>query len=157
MTCGLYINIVLGDYLRTIVAMNRTNDSWVLDPRAQGPDVYSHQGAPSGVGNHVSCEFNLIYRWHATLSEIDEKWMGGFMERLFPGKDMGKISVDEFKLGLYQWAKTIDPDPGKRSVGGLKRNANGEFDDAALVEILTASTEDCAGRTVVFIANDSRL
>ena len=70
---------------------------------------------------------------------------------------MGKISVDEFKLGLYKWAKTIEPDPAKRSVGGLKRNANGKFDDAALVEILTASTEDCAGRTVVFIANDSRL
>jgi hypothetical protein len=151
----LYINIILGDYLRTIIAVNRTNDPWVLDPRAQGPDVYSHQGAPSGVGNVVSCEFNLIYRWHATLSQVDEKWIGDFMAELFPGKDMGKISVDEFKLGLYKWAKTIDPDPFKRSVGGLQRDADGKFDDAALVGILTASTEDCAGRPFVFIANDS--
>jgi hypothetical protein len=156
-TCGLYINIILGDYLRTIVAMNRTNDSWVLDPRAQGPDIYLQQGAPSGVGNHVSCEFNLIYRWHATLSQVDEKWMKDFMEKLFPGQDMGKISVDEFKLGLYKWIKTIDPDPAKRSVGGLKRNANGEFDDATLVDILTASTEDCAGMALFFIANNSRI
>jgi len=156
-TCGLYINIILGDYLRTIVAMNRTNDSWVLDPRAKGPDIYSHQGAPFGVGNQVSCEFNLIYRWHATLSLVDEKWVGSFMEKLFPGKDMGKISMDEFKFGLYNWAKTIDPDPGKRSVGGLQRNAKGEFDDSALVEILTASTEDCAGRHLLIIAHSSRI
>jgi hypothetical protein len=151
----LYINIILGDYLRTIIAVNRTNDPWVLDPRAQGPDVYSHQGAPSGVGNVVSCEFNLIYRWHATLSQVDEKWVSDFMAQLFPGKDMATISVDEFKLGLYKWAKTIDPDPFKRSVGGLQRDVNGKFDDAALVGILTASTEDCAGRASTFIANDS--
>lgn len=130
--------------------MNRTDDPWVLDPRAQGPDVYSHRGAPSGVGNHVSCEFNLIYRWHATLSQTDEKWVCDFFATIFPGKDMAKITVDEFRFGMYAWAKTINPDPSQRAIGNLQRGSDGKFDNAALVEILTASTEDCAGK---FLAN----
>jgi linoleate 10R-lipoxygenase len=27
-TCGLYINVILLDYLRTIVGLNRVNSSW---------------------------------------------------------------------------------------------------------------------------------
>jgi linoleate 10R-lipoxygenase len=27
-TCGLYINVILLDYLRTIVGLNRTNSTW---------------------------------------------------------------------------------------------------------------------------------
>ena len=34
-TCGLYINITLLDYLRTIVNLNRSNTTWTLDPRAE--------------------------------------------------------------------------------------------------------------------------
>ena len=29
-TCGLYINITLMDYLRTIVNLNRSNTTWTL-------------------------------------------------------------------------------------------------------------------------------
>ena len=29
-TCGLYINITLLDYLRTIVNLNRSNTTWTL-------------------------------------------------------------------------------------------------------------------------------
>lgn len=36
-TCGLYINITLYDYLRTIVNLNRTNSTWTLDPRMDKP------------------------------------------------------------------------------------------------------------------------
>jgi hypothetical protein len=141
----LYINCILYDYLRTIIALNRTNDPWILDPRAQGPEVYGSQGTPSGVGNQVSCEFNLVYRWHATISQRDEKWLENAMEMMYPGQDMSKIDVDDFKLGLYKWIKTIEPDPAKREWGGLKRNASGFFDDDALVEELRKTTEDCAG------------
>ena len=33
-TTGLYVNIVLKDYVRTILNLNRTNSLWNLDPRA---------------------------------------------------------------------------------------------------------------------------
>jgi hypothetical protein len=144
-TCGLYINVILYDYLRTIIALNRTKDPWILDPRARGPEVYSSQGTPMGVGNQVSCEFNLVYRWHSTISVRDEQWLNDFMAKVFPGKDMAKISVDELKMGLYAFGKTFDPDPAKRVWGGLTRDENGFFDDEALIKELIACTEDCAG------------
>lgn len=151
-TCGLYINCILYDYLRTIIALNRTNEPWILDPRVRGPEVYSSEGTPMGVGNHVSCEFNIVYRWHSTISERDDRWLQEFMQIVFPGRDMSKISVDDFMLGLYGWSKKVDPDPGKRQWGGLVRNASGAFDDADLVKVLTESTEDCAGRYPRFLS-----
>jgi hypothetical protein len=150
-TCGLYINCILYDYLRTIIALNRTNEPWILDPRVQGPEIYSSQGTPSGVGNQVSCEFNLIYRWHATISERDEKWLNDSMKTMYPGQDISKISVDDFRLGLYKWIKTIDPDPAKRPCGGLVRNESGAFDDAALIKVLIESTEDCGIPNCAFL------
>ena len=60
-TCGLYMNITLLDYLRTIVNLNRSNTTWTLDPRAEmGKEVMGEASAPRGIGNQVSCEFNLV-------------------------------------------------------------------------------------------------
>jgi hypothetical protein len=154
-TCGLYINCILYDYLRTIIALNRTNDPWILDPRARGPEVYSSQGTPMGVGNQVSCEFNLVYRWHSTISPRDEKWLQGFMNTVYPGQNMATISVDEFKRGLYKWVKTMDKDPSKREWGGLKRDSNGKFNDEELIKELVACTEDCAGITFLCVIDGS--
>lgn len=43
-TCGLYINITLFDYLRTIVNLNRSNTTWTLDPRAKMGNGFSSNG-----------------------------------------------------------------------------------------------------------------
>ena len=59
-TCGLYINITLMDYLRTIVNLNRVNSTWTLDPRVDMGKVFGKDGSPRGVGNQVSAEFNLV-------------------------------------------------------------------------------------------------
>ena len=59
-TCGLYINITLMDYLRTIVNLNRSNTTWTLDPRVEMGTVLGREGTPRGVGNQVSAEFNLV-------------------------------------------------------------------------------------------------
>jgi len=47
-TCGLYVNCVLKDYVRTILNLNRSATKWDLDPRTT-----------EGTGNQVSAEFNL--------------------------------------------------------------------------------------------------
>ena len=148
MTCGLYVNIILNDYVRTILGLNRTLDSWSLDPRVSGPSIYADDGTPMGIGNQVSLEFNLLYRWHAAVSARDDKWTQGFCAKVFPGKDMGKISVTDFKLGLLAWSNTIDPDPAKRNIdlGTIVRDpTTGLFNDQDLINLLTSSTEDCAG------------
>lgn len=62
-TCGLYMNITLLDYLRTIVNLNRSNTTWTLDPRTEmGKKVMGETAAPRGGGNTVACEFNLVCR-----------------------------------------------------------------------------------------------
>jgi hypothetical protein len=110
--------------------------------------VYSSDGAPIGVGNQVSVEFNFLYRWHSTVSERDDKWTQAFTSKVFPGKDMGKITVNEFRLGLADWAQTINHDPSKRNLdmGKIVRDkTTGMFDDSELIKLITESTEDCAG------------
>jgi hypothetical protein len=147
-TCGLYVNIILGDYVRTILGLNRTNDSWILDPRVSGPNVYGPDGTPMGVGNQVSLEFNLVYRWHAVVSARDDTWTQGFTKKIFPGKDISKLTLEEFRLGLIAWNSTLDKDPSKRNLNMdlvIRDKVTGKFDDSTLIGILTESIEDCAG------------
>lgn len=64
-TCGLYVNIILGDYLRTILNLNDNPvaSDWKLDPRENFSNVFDPDGTPRGLGNQVSAEFNFVYRW----------------------------------------------------------------------------------------------
>jgi hypothetical protein len=144
-TCGLYINIILRDYVRVILNLNRTDTTWTLDPRDQAFDAFDSEGIPKGVGNQVSVEFNLIYRWHATVSNRNEAWLNDFMGKLWPGQDPATITQAQLYEGFKKWGHSFDTDPGKWTFGGLTRNATGSFEDAGLVSILTSTTEDVAG------------
>jgi hypothetical protein len=113
-----------------------------------GPGVYTNEGTPMGVGNQVSLEFNLVYRWHAAISDRDDKWTQGFTKKVFPGIDMSKITIPQFVGGMARWKATLDPDPSKRDLdlGQVKRDpTTGLFNDQNLIDLLTSSTEDCAG------------
>ncbi|MCJ1272406.1 hypothetical protein MMC21_000192 [Puttea exsequens] len=143
--CGLYINITLLDYLRTIVNLNRSNTTWTLDPRADMSNkMFGSTGTPSGVGNQVSAEFNLAYRWHSCISDRDDKWTQGLYKELF-GKDAEDVDLPELLAGLGKWEKGLPRDPQQRPFAGLQRDADGKFSDDDLVEILTSSIEDTAG------------
>lgn len=50
-----------------------------------------HEFSPQGEGNVCSIEFNLLYRWHATVSEGDTKWTEEEFARIFPGKDVSTV------------------------------------------------------------------
>ncbi|KAF1830459.1 heme peroxidase [Decorospora gaudefroyi] len=137
-TCGLYVNIILIDYVRTILDLNRTDSNWQLDPRA---DV---EGLPMGIGNQVAAEFNLVYRWHSTVSDRDEKWTQEMWDGLFgEGRDPKTVNKYEFLGRLNEVYKTTSPDPSKRKFAGLKRAEDGTLPDQELVDILTSSIEDC--------------
>ena len=145
-TCGLYINITLMDYLRTIVNLNRSNTTWTLDPRVEMGKVFGHDGSPRGVGNQVSAEFNLAYRWHSAISDKDNKWTENMYKEMF-GKDAQDVSLPELLQGLGKWEHSLDKDPQKRPFAGLQRDADGKFNDDDLVKILSESIEDVAGTT----------
>ncbi|KAK6536698.1 hypothetical protein TWF281_000918 [Arthrobotrys megalospora] len=143
-TCGLYINIVLIDYIRVILNLTRTESTWCLDPRAEINKVFSQTGTPQGIGNQVSAEFNLVYRWHSVISERDELWTKGLYKKIF-GSDSADIPLPEFIAGLVKWEKTIPDDPGLRTFEDLVRDPEtGKFKDEDLVNILADSIEDCA-------------
>ncbi|KAL1964166.1 hypothetical protein VTN77DRAFT_7254 [Rasamsonia byssochlamydoides] len=139
-TCGLYINITLYDYLRTIVNLNRTNSTWCLDPRAR----MDKHATPSGLGNHCSIEFNLAYRWHSATSAKDELWTENVYKELF-GKPASEVSMPELLMGLAKYEKSMDKDPSKRTFAHLQRQEDGTFKDDDLVKILTEAIEDVAG------------
>ncbi|KAF2808683.1 heme peroxidase [Mytilinidion resinicola] len=138
-TCGLYINIVLVDYVRTILNLNRTDSNWQLNPRAIIKD-----GPPLGVGNQVSAEFNLVYRWHSAVSDKDEKWTQDLWDKLFPGRDAKSVGKDEFLSRLKGMYHTTPKEPELRPFADLKRNADGTYPDDGLVKILKEGVEDCA-------------
>jgi linoleate 8R-lipoxygenase / 9,12-octadecadienoate 8-hydroperoxide 8R-isomerase len=159
-TCGLYVNIILKvrksnreekfsspfqDYVRTILNLNRTQSLWTLDPRSKnGKNLFSG-GAAEAVGNQVSAEFNLVYRWHSCISRRDEKWSQGLSDQLFPGKDSAEVTTDEFIKVMSDWDNKLPLDPIARPFANLQRSPQGRFSDDDLAGIFTESVEDCAG------------
>ena len=144
-TCGLYMNVTLLDYLRTIVNLNRSNTTWTLDPRVEmDKRTAGSTYTPRGDGNQVSAEFNLVYRWHSSISKKDEKWTEGLYQRLL-GKNAHEVSLPELMAGLGKWSQTLPKDPMQREFAGLKRKEDGSFDDGELVSLLCDSIEDVSG------------
>ncbi|KAL2857902.1 heme peroxidase [Aspergillus pseudoustus] len=145
-TCGLYVNIILKDYVRTILNINRTDSIWSLDPRMEMSDGLLGEGAAMATGNQVSAEFNLVYRWHASVSKRDEKWTEDFHREIMPGVDPETLSLREFVAGLGRWQASLPEEPLDRPfAGGLKRKTDGSFDDNDLANLWKLSVEDCAG------------
>ncbi|PKK42132.1 hypothetical protein CI102_14625 [Trichoderma harzianum] len=147
-TCGLYVNVILNDYLRTILNLNRNpvNSDWKLDPREDFDNVFDMEGTPRGIGNQVSIEFNMIYRWHSAISAQDEKWTNDLFHKIF-GADVNidDLPIDTFLRGIRKWTKAIPQDPEKWTFCGLERNSDGSFPDEQLVEIVQDATESVAG------------
>ena len=142
--CGLYINIILNDYIRSIVNLVRTRSSWMIDPRHE-----IKGGPPRGTGNQVSAEFNLIYRWHATISERDAAWIEAVYTKTFD-KPPQEMSPTEMLGHLNKMVKKMPDHPTKQAVidmagNRLQRDPQTKcFDDEDLVKILTENIEDQA-------------
>ncbi|KAF2178270.1 heme peroxidase [Zopfia rhizophila CBS 207.26] len=143
-TCGLYINVILNDYVRTILNLQRTDSSWTIDPRKGYEEILGSHGVQQATGNQVSVEFNLIYRWHSPLSARNERWMNDFLNKALHGAKPEELTPPEFQAGMQAWAARLPP-VGERTFGGLSRKADGHFEDGDLVRILTEATEDVAG------------
>ena len=146
---GLYINICLHDYLRAITNTHSSASNWTLDPRVEIEKHFDGQGTPRGIGNQVSAEFNLLYRFHSCISKRDEAWTNKFFsEQIFAGKrpeEIIKMSQAELMQGILQFERSIVPEPENREFGGYKRGPDGKFKDEDLVNCLKASMDDPAG------------
>ena len=142
-TGGLYINIILKDYVRCILNLNRTNSAWDLDPRSEvGKSLFANATAEA-TGNSVSAEFNLVYRWHACVSQKDDKWSQEMFARISGGKE--PTSQTDFLQQIGKWAKGLPADPLARPFADLQRTPEGSFEDDDLASIFIASVQDVAG------------
>ena len=108
------------------------------------------EGTPRGIGNQVSAEFNLAYRWHSCISDKDDKWTRALYRELF-GKEAEDVSLRELLVGLSKWEQSLNKDPTKRPFAKLQRGADGKFSDDDLAQILTESVEDVAGMGLYMI------
>ena len=128
--------------------LNRSNTTWTLDPRVDIGKVFGKDGTPRGVGNQVSAEFNLVYRWHSATSKRDEEWTEKMYKEIF-GKEAGDISMQELLSGLGEWEHNLPEDPVERQFAHLKRGADLKYNDDDLVKIMTESIEDTAGKSTI--------
>ncbi|KAK9778646.1 hypothetical protein SCAR479_04668 [Seiridium cardinale] len=145
-TCGLYINIVLKDYVRTILNLNRSGSTWDLDPRTQEKkNAMNSRPAPMATGNQVSVEFNLIYRWHSATSLRDEKWATNLLRQALGGADPASATMPQMIGALRCFENNVPDQPEDRPFAGLEREADGTYSDDNLVEILSSSIGDIAG------------
>lgn len=134
--------------MRGLTNTHHSTSSWTLDPRIAIDKQFDGDGVPRGIGNQVSAEFNLLYRFHSTISKRDEKWLNDFFKSLFPANtNPNELNPQELAQGLLRYEQSIDEDPSKREFGGLKRGSNGKFDDADLVRVMKESIEDPAGNS----------
>jgi hypothetical protein len=148
---GLYSSIAVMDYLRGFMGMHAVDTSWTLDPRQEIGKQYDGQGIPRGVGNQVSVEFNLLYRFHSAISKRDEDWTAKFFNHIFEGKDPATMDITEFMRTLHTKLAAVPANPGDRTFADehgmpLKRDpVTGKFDDDKLMEVLDASINDPIG------------
>ncbi|KAK8135594.1 fatty acid oxygenase, partial [Apiospora sp. TS-2023a] len=74
-TCRLYINIILNDYLRTFLGIHRTNTRWNLKPETLAQIFPSSDIEPSESGSHDShkAAMGVIVDnwWKSAISEED--------------------------------------------------------------------------------------
>ncbi|KAL4778664.1 heme peroxidase [Aspergillus varians] len=147
-TGGLYINISMHDYLRAITNTHHSDSTWTLDPRVDIPNSILKQGTDRGIGNHVSAEFNLLYRFHPAISQRDEKWINNYFSELFQGKPFDQLTPQDFFRAAKAFEASIPDDPGQRGFqefDNIKRGPDGRYNDADLARVLKESIEDPAG------------
>ena len=102
------MQVILRDYVGAILGMVRDGSAWRLNPLEvttitatthcrplnsifQFARNFDHSLTPRGEGNVVSIEFNLLYRWHACMSQQDTSWTEQVFKKLFPGKEWDQV------------------------------------------------------------------
>ncbi|GLB41915.1 putative animal haem peroxidase [Lyophyllum shimeji] len=137
--CGWFASVVFSDYFSCILGLVRDGSNWSLDPFSEIRKE-DHSVFERGKGNVCSVEFNCLYRWHATTSVEDEKWVEKVFTGIFQGKTPEEVTKDDFKAAAYRIAAN-QPDITDWTFGGLERQADHTFKDEDLAKILQDATE----------------
>ncbi|KAG7089000.1 hypothetical protein E1B28_012947 [Marasmius oreades] len=138
-----FVQVILGDYVGAILGQVRDGQDWRLNPLVEMRQV-NHELAPRGEGNAVSIEFNLLYRWHATLSREDEGWTEAMLQKyLGQDADLSTVTPTQFYVAAVKALQYPD-DPREWTFNGLER-VDGRFKDEDLANLILNATERRAG------------
>jgi linoleate 10R-lipoxygenase len=143
------MQVILGDYVGAILGLARDGSNWRLNPLMELRRL-THEFAPRGEGNVVSIEFNLLYRWHATLSKQDKEWTENMFQKALDGAGVN-VSFDKLTPRQFFQAagKALGPqqeqDVRTWTFNNLKRDSSGRFSDADIAKLLQDSTSYRAG------------
>ncbi|RDB20840.1 Linoleate 10R-lipoxygenase [Hypsizygus marmoreus] len=140
--CGWFASVVFSDYFSCILGLVREGSSWSLNPFSE-IRMDDHSVFERGKGNICSVEFNCLYRWHATTSVEDEKWVEEVFAEKFEGKSPDEVTIEDFKNAAHRIAAE-QPDIVNWTFGRLQRQADGTFKDKDLADILQNATENPA-------------
>lgn len=133
-----YVNIILHDYLRVILGVNRTASSWTFDPRQDFSQVGNGgDSIPLGTGNQCSIECNLLYRWHHATSIEDEQWIGNKLYNLIGNWNEMNMQTMFQKLGELKTEQ-------KQNVHLIRRK-DGRFRDKDLAKALIDGCKNISG------------
>ncbi|BGP48804.1 hypothetical protein JCM10450v2_004680 [Rhodotorula kratochvilovae] len=141
--CGWFVNVIFQDYIRTILNISRTDSTWSLVPTGEIKTLMGR--LPRGEGNHVSVEFDVLYRWHMASSEKDVKWLEGVMKRWNSGKDFSKMTKQDFLVAAKAAPDDMGDDATKWEFNNFKRGESGAFRDEDIVKTLSEATDNIAG------------
>lgn len=137
--CSWFGSAIFSDYFSSILGLVRQGTSWSLNPFSEMRDV-DHKLFERGRGNVCSVEFNCLYRWHATTSQADEKWVEQLMGHIFPDQPVENLTIDDFKDAVRRIQKE-EPDISHWTFGNLKRGPDGRFKDSDLAGIIKNAIE----------------
>ncbi|KAJ6500909.1 heme peroxidase [Mycena sanguinolenta] len=140
--CGHFMGLIMSDYVAGFLRLSEGN-AWNMN--AFDPIKINDQEVERGQGNHCSVEFNVLYRWHPTLSAADQKWTEDIFTKVFGNKPFDQLTLQDFGAAFAQLFATIDPHPNNRTFGGLTRGPDGKFSDDDIAKILLDATESPAG------------
>jgi hypothetical protein len=149
-TCGIYIQVAIHDYLRALMGFHKWDTNFTLEPRS---DI-DHHNVSRGLGNQVTVEFNLLYRFHCAISRSDEQYTKTFMKNTMNFDDPDEVTLQTFTQKMKDHAEYLKRNPtepweinfgipGDAEGRYFERNPlTGLFDDQAMVDALTKAMDD---------------
>ncbi|KAJ7089111.1 heme peroxidase [Mycena epipterygia] len=139
--CGHFINLIIGDYAAGFLGLLEGIVSPLFNNAFRSIKKRDGRTVERGEGNQCSVEFNVLYRWHPTLSERDQRWTEETFKKVFGEKPLDELRLKNFGPAFGRILAAVDPDPRKRTFGGFIRGTNGKFSDDDIATILLDATE----------------